>query len=209
MSGKAAAKEEATRQWRRDDTAVFAESTVAYQPPPAARHPPAAAPAVPRRRPRSRRQPTQGGILAWAIASGARPALVVAVVVIGGAVVFGGTPGAVRWRPVQENGTGRRSGGGRGSGSQDDAPRLPDHSGGRLADSSDPRFASDPNLLRTTLREETRRDLMEKAVASTCSPGPVAQNYGSCGKLLLGRQEFIEAMGEDTPQAGKGRSSYR
>ncbi len=198
LSGKAAAQEEATLM-AGDDTAVFSESTVAYQPPPAAPAP-RAAPAVPQAPPPvppavSR---PKGGIPAWAIAAG-----VGALVVAGGAaVLLGGkngnapAPGAAAPAPAAAVAP---------PAAAEDSPRFLTISAVGYADSSDPRFASDPNLLRTTLREETRRDLMEKAVALYVQSGSLVQNYGLLREKLFGRSgEFIEAVvQEDTPQAGK------
>lgn len=139
----------------------------------------------------------------WAIAAG-----VGAVVVIGGAVaLFGksGTPAPSAGTPSASVPAPAPAAVASAPAAQDDAPRLLTISAVGFADSSDPRFASDPNALRTALREETRRDLIEKAVALYVQSGSLAQNYGVLREKLLGRSnDFIEAMvQEDTPQAGK------
>ena len=62
-------------------------------------------------------------------------------------------------------------------------------------DPSDPRFANDPGLLRTTLREESRRELVEKAVALYVQPNSLAQNYGMLrDKLLSHSNDYIETV---------------
>ncbi len=217
LSGRAAANEDATvvnGGAGEDATAVFAESTVAYQPPPAASATPAPAPAYQASPPPPPPPPSAGippampaasgkRVPVWAIAAG-----VGAVVVIGGAVaLFGksGTPAPSAGTPSASVPAPAPAAVASAPAAQDDAPRLLTISAVGFADSSDPRFASDPNALRTALREETRRDLIEKAVALYVQSGSLAQNYGVLREKLLGRSnDFIEAMvQEDTPQAGK------
>ncbi len=213
LGGRAAADEDATVVNAGDDaTEVFSESTVAYQPPPAApaaATPPAAAPVYPGRAAPSGPPPVPGaaarrGIPPWAIAAG-----VGAVVVIGGAVALlgGSGPSQPSGAPsgTSEPAPTAAPAAAKAPAGAEDSPRLLTISAVGYADASDPRFASDPNSLRTALREETRRDLVEKAVALYVQSNSLAQNYGVLREKLLGRgNEFIEAVvQEDTPQPGK------
>lgn len=86
-----------------------------------------------------------------------------------------------------------------------ESPKVMTISAVAYVDPSDPRFAGDPNLLRTTLREESRRELIEKAVALYVQPTSLAQNYGMLREKLLGRgSDFIESVvSEEAPQTGK------
>lgn len=182
------------------------EATVAYTPPPAA---PQAAPvqALPPRQAISRPEPPPpppggpqppvgagGGLPKWAIAAG-----VGALALVGGGIaLFGGKspppapPGpatvAVAPAPAPEVSTNTMT-----------------ISAVGLADSSDPRFAADPNLLRTTLRDETKRNLVEKAVALYVQSNSLAEHYGVLrDKLLAHSGDFIEAViQEDAPQTGQ------
>ena len=220
LSGKAAAHEDATvvnAGASEDSTQVFNESTVAYQPPaaaPAYAPPPpppsAAAPAYQAPPPPPASRPASGSPAAgkrplplWAIAAG-----VGAVVVIGGAVaLLGKSDGGAPPAPANATVPAATSSAAPtpASTASTDSPRLLTISAVGFADSSDPRFATDSNALRAALREETRRDLVEKAVALYVQSGSLAQNYGVLREKLLGRgNDFIEAVvQEDTPQAGK------
>ncbi len=72
-------------------------------------------------------------------------------------------------------------------------------------DPSDPRFAADPALLRTTLREESRRELIEKAVGLYVQSTSLSQNYAVLrDKLLAHSNDFIDAvLQEGAPETGK------
>ncbi|MGE5384416.1 MAG: serine/threonine protein kinase [Betaproteobacteria bacterium] len=72
-------------------------------------------------------------------------------------------------------------------------------------DPSDPRFAADPTLLRTTLREESRRELIEKAVGLYVQSTSLSQNYAVLrDKLLAHSNDFIDAvLQEGAPETGK------
>jgi len=85
------------------------------------------------------------------------------------------------------------------------APKVMTISAVAYVDPSDPRFANDPGLLRTTLREESRRELVEKAVALYVQPNSLAQNYGMLrDKLLSHSNDYIETViAEEAPQTGK------
>ena len=73
------------------------------------------------------------------------------------------------------------------------------------ADPSDPRYASDPGLLKAELREDAKRQLVEKAVGLYVQSGSMAQNYDILRSKLLSRSgDFIDAViQEDQPQTGK------
>ena len=191
-----------------DATAVFAgDPTVAFQPPPVATQAtrpaaqPAATPAPPPSSPppAATSQPRRGGVPAWAIAAG-----VGALAVIGGGVyLLGGKsstpPASIGAAPAASPATPASLA------APEDAPRVLTISAVGLADSSDPRFAADPNLMRSSLREETKRELIEKAVALYVQSNSLAQNYGVLrDKLLAHSGDFIEAvLQEDPPQTGK------
>lgn len=85
------------------------------------------------------------------------------------------------------------------------APKTMTISAVAYADPSDPRFAADPALIRTTLREESRRELVEKAVALYVQPASLSDNYALLRDKLLQRSgDFIAAViQEDAPQTGK------
>jgi len=89
--------------------------------------------------------------------------------------------------------------------SREEASGLVTISAVAYVDPSDPRFKADPGLMRTTLREESRRELIEKAVALYVQPTSLAQNYAMLREKLFGRgNEFIESvMTEEAPQTGK------
>ncbi|HRE16998.1 MAG TPA: serine/threonine protein kinase, partial [Rhodocyclaceae bacterium] len=93
----------------------------------------------------------------------------------------------------------------RSGASANDAPKTLTISAVAYADPNDPRFASDPNLLRTSLREETRREMVEKAVGLYVQSNSLSQNYALLREKLLARSgEFIETViQEDAPQATK------
>jgi len=73
------------------------------------------------------------------------------------------------------------------------------------ADPSDPRYVSDPGLLKTELREDAKRQLVEKAVGLYVQSGSMVQNYDLLRSKLLSRSgDFIDAViKEDQPQTGK------
>jgi serine/threonine protein kinase len=73
------------------------------------------------------------------------------------------------------------------------------------ADPSDPRYASDPGLLKAELREDAKRQLIEKAVGLYVQSGSMVQNYDILRSKLLSRSgDFIDAViKEDQPQTGK------
>jgi serine/threonine-protein kinase len=73
------------------------------------------------------------------------------------------------------------------------------------ADPSDPRYANDPGLLKTELREDAKRQLVEKAVGLYVQSGSMVQNYDILRSKLLSRSgDFIDAViKEEQPQTGK------
>jgi serine/threonine-protein kinase len=73
------------------------------------------------------------------------------------------------------------------------------------ADPSDPRYAADPGLLKAELREDAKRQLVEKALALYVQRQSLADNYELVRSKLLPRSnEFIAAvLQEDPPQTGK------
>ncbi|MCP5267545.1 MAG: protein kinase [Zoogloeaceae bacterium] len=73
------------------------------------------------------------------------------------------------------------------------------------ADPSDPRYASDPGLMKSELREDAKRQLVEKALAIYVQRQSLADNYELLRTKLLPRSnEFISAvLQEDPPQTGK------
>ena len=73
------------------------------------------------------------------------------------------------------------------------------------ADPSDPRFANDPGLLKAELREDAKRQLVEKALALYVQKQSLSDNYELLRTKLLPRSnEFISAvLQEDPPQTGK------
>jgi serine/threonine-protein kinase len=74
-----------------------------------------------------------------------------------------------------------------------------------LADPGDPRLAQDKGLLNAELRDDARRQLIEKAVALYVDPGSLTKNYGVLKEKLLPRSaEFIHSViDEQAPQLGK------
>ena len=220
LAGKPAAGEDATviaGSAAAEATAIFqGDPTVAYKAPPAApqqqaaqapRPAPAAA-TIPRPAPAAGTpmppvppgiSPPKGGLPAWAIAAG-----IGALALVGGGVyLLGGNksapPAATSSAPVASQASAPTLA------SPDDAPRILTISAVGLADSSDPRFAADPNLMRTSLREEAKRELIEKAVALYVQSNSLAQNYGVLREKLLAHSgDFIEAvLQEDPPQTAK------
>ena len=73
------------------------------------------------------------------------------------------------------------------------------------ADPSDPRYASDPGLLKAELREDAKRQLVEKALSLYVQKQSLSDNYELVRTRLLPRSnEFIAAvLQEDPPQTGK------
>lgn len=74
-----------------------------------------------------------------------------------------------------------------------------------LADPSDPRYQSDKNSLQIALREDARRQLVEKAIALYVDQKSIDQNYGLLRDRLLARSgEFVQAVIDEQPiQTGK------
>ena len=73
------------------------------------------------------------------------------------------------------------------------------------ADPSDPRYAADPGLMRNELREDAKRQLVEKALALHVQRKSLLDNYELVQTKFLPRSgEFIDAvLQEDPPQTGK------
>jgi serine/threonine-protein kinase len=73
------------------------------------------------------------------------------------------------------------------------------------ADPSDPRYSSDPGLLKADIREDARRQLIEKALSLYVQKQSLSDNYALVSAKLLPRSnEFIAAvLQEDPPQTGK------
>jgi serine/threonine-protein kinase len=70
-----------------------------------------------------------------------------------------------------------------------------------LADPADPRYAADKGLLAADLREDARRQLIEKAAALYVDSQSLAKNYGLLqAKLFTRSGEFIQAIEEAQPQ---------
>jgi len=74
-----------------------------------------------------------------------------------------------------------------------------------LADPSDPRYAQDKGLLTADLREDARRQIVEKAVALYVDQASLTRNYALVRDKLLARSgDFIQAvLEEQAPQLGK------
>ncbi len=74
-----------------------------------------------------------------------------------------------------------------------------------LADPSDPRYQNDKGLLNADLREDARRQLVEKALGLYVEQGSLAKNYALVRDKLLARSgDFIQAvLEEQPPQLGK------
>ncbi|MBM3390424.1 MAG: serine/threonine protein kinase [Betaproteobacteria bacterium] len=74
-----------------------------------------------------------------------------------------------------------------------------------LADPSDPRYAQDKGLLNADLREDARRQLVEKALALYVEPGSLSKHYTLVRDKLLSRSgEFIQTvLEEEPPHLGK------
>lgn len=91
------------------------------------------------------------------------------------------------------------------SAASDGAPKMMTISAIAYADPSDPRFASDPGAMRSSLRDESRRELVEKAVALYVQTNSFNDNYAMLrDKLLAKSGDFIEAtLQEGAPQSGK------
>ncbi len=73
------------------------------------------------------------------------------------------------------------------------------------ADPSDPRYAQDKGLMAADLREDARRQLVEKAAALYIDPNSLAQHYGLIqARLLANSHQFIQTIREEqAPQQGK------
>jgi len=136
----------------------------------------------------------KGGVPWWAIAAG-----VGAIVVVGGGLTYmSGRSAAPPEAAVAVAGGGQNV-------ALDEAPKTLTISAVGFADPSDPRFSADPALLRTTLREEAKRDVIEKAVALYVQANSLAQNYDVLREKLLAHSgDYIDAvLQEDPPQTGK------
>jgi serine/threonine-protein kinase len=74
-----------------------------------------------------------------------------------------------------------------------------------LADPSDPRYRDDKGLLEADLREDARRQLVEKALGLYVEQGSLSKHYVLVRDKLLSRSgEFIQAvLEEQPPQLGK------
>ena len=74
-----------------------------------------------------------------------------------------------------------------------------------LADPSDPRYLQDKGLLNADLREDARRQLVEKAVTLYIEQNSLSKNYALVrDKLLTKSGDFIQAvLEEQQPQLGK------
>ena len=72
-------------------------------------------------------------------------------------------------------------------------------------DPSDPRYAQDKGLMQSDLREDVRRQLIEKAAGLYVQPESLTRNYGLIQtRLLVKSGDFIRSMQEEpAPQAGK------
>lgn len=75
-----------------------------------------------------------------------------------------------------------------------------------VADPSDSRLAGDPALLQAALREDARRQLVEKAVALNVQPASLSRYYDLLSARLLSRSgDFIESvLQEEAPQQEAG-----
>jgi hypothetical protein len=73
------------------------------------------------------------------------------------------------------------------------------------ADPSDPRYQNDKGLLNADLREDAKRQIIEKAVGLYVEQGSLAKNYALVRDKLLARSgDFIQAvLEEQPPQLGK------
>jgi serine/threonine-protein kinase len=70
-----------------------------------------------------------------------------------------------------------------------------------LADPADPRYAADKGLLTADLREDAKRQLIEKAAALYVDGQSLAKHYGLLQAKLLARSgDFIQAIEETPPQ---------
>ncbi|MBK7135727.1 MAG: serine/threonine protein kinase [Rhodocyclales bacterium] len=74
-----------------------------------------------------------------------------------------------------------------------------------LADPSNPRYQNDKGLLNADLREDARRQLVEKALGLYVEQGSLSKHYALVrDKLLVRSGEFIQAvLEEQPPQLGK------
>ncbi len=74
-----------------------------------------------------------------------------------------------------------------------------------LADPDDPRYRGDKGLLEAALREDARRQLVEKALGLYVAQASLDRNYALVSDRLLARSgEFIQAvLEEDAPRLGK------
>jgi serine/threonine-protein kinase len=73
------------------------------------------------------------------------------------------------------------------------------------ADPGDPRYRDDRGLMQADLREDARRQLIEKAAALYIEQNSLTQNYGLIQtRLLANSGSFIQVMREEqAPQQGK------
>jgi len=75
-----------------------------------------------------------------------------------------------------------------------------------VVDPSDSRFGGDPALIQAALREDARRQLVEKAVALNVQPASLSQHYDLVTNKLLSRSgDFIESvLQEESPRQDGG-----
>lgn len=183
------------------------EATVAYTPPAGAAATPAAAPAAATVTPLRPAAPAAETPVAPVRKSSAPmvalAAGIGALVVVGGgaALYFAGGQRATEVAGVPAGGSVAAY----TPAAADDTPKFLTISAVAYVDPADPRYVNDPNLLRTSLREETRREMVEKAVALYVQSNSLSDNYGVLREKLLARAgEFIEnVIQEDAPQKTK------
>jgi serine/threonine-protein kinase len=95
-----------------------------------------------------------------------------------------------------------------------EAPPVPDTmviSALGLADPSDPRYQQDKGLINADLREDAKRQLVEKAVGLYVDQNSLSRNYGVLRDKLLSRSgEFIQnVIDEQPPQLGRDGLLYQ
>lgn len=186
------------------------EATVAYTPPAGAAATPAAAPAAATVTPLRPAAPANEPQSAAAVPAKKSAAPMIALAAGIGALVLVGGGAAFYFAGAQRGGdvAGSPAVGSVAAyapAAADDTPKFLTISAVAYVDPADPRYANDPNLLRTSLREETRREMVEKAVALYVQSNSLSDNYGVLREKLLARAgEFIEnVIQEDAPQKTK------
>lgn len=179
-----------------DATVIGGEATLTDLPARTAAPTPAAATPAP---PAAAAVPARSKLPMFAVAG------VAALAVAGGAFMM-----------MKGGGSGAPAGGDGGQAAVSSAPTLaavrPVADSGTLtitavgyADPADPRYAQDKGLLQADLREDARRQLVEKAAALYIEQNSLAQHYGLIRTKLLDHSgQFIQAMREEqAPQQGK------